>query len=313
MEPRFLLDTEITDEQIREYSLRLFGGPDENLVTRELATQIPLSIEGKRVSIDGHSFEAPDAAVAMVYPHPLNRDRYVSITAATSPTGMFFANLLPSGVDFVVSDCRLGGENGPPEEELHIVSGCFDATWSYRDEYCIEGNAAERAKAASRIAPVALDAGVDGVRLMLSQLLESKSSGSFAQMMRDSNWQGKPITLDGTEYYSGIGVQVLHQPCTVTYDLAGAGWTRLRATIGIEIADRDKLEKRQKDNTRVFFVVAGDGKELYKSPVFRWDSKSVEMDVDVAGVKKLRLTVDNEAAWHNAATSVDWADSRLER
>jgi hypothetical protein len=47
--------------------------------------------------------------------------------------------------------------------------------------------------------------------------------------------------------------------------------------------------------------------------VFRWDSKPAEMDVDIEGVKKLTLTVDNEVTWHNAATSVDWADIRLER
>ena len=37
------------------------------------------------------------------------------------------------------------------------------------------------------------------------------------------------------------------------------------------------------------------------------------MDVDVSGVKALELEVGNEARWHNAASSVNWANLRLER
>lgn len=57
----------------------------------------------------------------------------------------------------------------------------------------------------------------------------------------------------------------------------------------------------------------GDGEELYRSPTFQWDSEPVEMDVDISGVETLELRVANEVTWFNIASSVNWADVRLEK
>ena len=312
--PRCFLDTEITDKQIETYSLILYGGPDENLVTRKLIEHIPLTIEPDAITVAGQRFAAKDAAVGMVYPHPRNAARCVAIHAGNSPAGMFFANQLDDGFDFVISDARIHPDDDVPGEKLRIVAGYFDRDWQYAEAFAIRGDDEVRAQAVRRKAPAHLTAAVDAERLYLSDVLEAKSAGSFANMQRDRNWQGKPITLAGKTYGRGIGVRVWHQPCTATYDLAGAGWTRLRATLGIELDRKpDQLEEKHKRGTRVYFVVAGDGKQLYRSPTFRWDSAPVEMDVGVAGVKTLELKVANEVAWHNAASSVDWAGLRLER
>ena len=311
VEPRRLVDTEVTDEQMRSFSLILIGGPEDNAVTRKLIDRVPLAIEPGAVTIDGQSFECKDAAVGMVYPHPLNPERYVSILAATSATGMFLADRMDDDWDFVIHD----GLEIPdtPGEKLRVVSGYFGHGWRYREGFAVRGDAAVRAKAFRRNAPRHLTAVVKTRQLMLSDLLEAEASGSFAWMSRDRNWQGKPIRLGGRKYASGIGVEVWHEPCKVTYDLAGGGWERLKAAVGIEIDKPEKLEDRQKKGTRVFFVVRGDGRQLYRSPTFHWDSPPAEMDVDVAGVKLLELEVGNEATWHCAASSVNWADVRLTR
>ena len=57
----------------------------------------------------------------------------------------------------------------------------------------------------------------------------------------------------------------------------------------------------------------GRGNTSYRSPVFRWDSPPLDLDVDVSGVAELQLEVGNEVTWHNAASSVNWADLRLGR
>jgi len=313
VEPRFFLDTEITNLDVRRYSLLLFGGPDENLVARKLAKDVPLTLEPDAVTIGGERFPVTDAAVRMAYPHPLNPDRYVAVTAGNSAAGMFLTDRLPDDVDFVIADGRIRTDDDLPGETFLVASGCFDGAWRYCEDYVTRGDDALRAKAPRRKAPTHLSTKVHGKRLYLSDLLEAKSEGSFAIMMRDRNWQGKPIRLGRRTYRRGIGVQVSHEPCTATYDLAGGGWTRLRATLGIEIDDPAKLEPKQKDGTRVFFIVRGDGQELFRSPTFRWNSRPVELDVDITGVEQLQLGVGNEVQWHNAATSVNWADLRLER
>ena len=314
VEPRFFLDTEVTQEQIRKYSLQLFGGPDENQVTRELIGDLPLKIEPGRITIGPNSFAVEDAAVSMVYPNPRYPERYVGIVAANSPAGMYWANHLPGHFDFAVDDFRLSrpGEE-IPYEKVRIAAGYFDHNWQYDDKYVELGEPAVRANTTARKAPTRLSAASNDNELLLSRLLEASSSGSFNFMMRDLNLEGKPIRLGGKKYASGIAVGVSHEPCTATYDLAGGNWKRLRATIGIEIDKPQELEKKQKEGTRIYFLVFGDGEELYRSPVFRSASKPVKIDVDIAGVKALRLQVANEAVWHNAASSINWANIRLEK
>jgi hypothetical protein len=65
--------------------LVLIGGPEANAVTRRLIDRLPLRMEGERVTIDGQTFDAPGAAVGLVYPNPLNVERYVAVCAATAP------------------------------------------------------------------------------------------------------------------------------------------------------------------------------------------------------------------------------------
>ncbi|MFW6162569.1 MAG: NPCBM/NEW2 domain-containing protein [Planctomycetota bacterium] len=143
-----------------------------------------------------------------------------------------------------------------------------------------------------------------------------QGSGGWGFMLRVLG-AGEAAALEadgrGNTSYRGIGVAFWHEPCTATYDLADAGWSRLRAVLGIEIDEPAQLEPKQKANTRVFFVVRGDGEELYRSPVFRWDSRPVELDLDVSGVSELQLKIGNEARWHCAASSINWADLRLEK
>jgi pimeloyl-ACP methyl ester carboxylesterase len=314
VEPRYFLDTQITDEQVRKYTLILFGGPQENLVTQRLAKDLPLKLTPEGVTLAGRHLPAKDASVVMVYPHPLAAGRYVCVHAGNSPAGMFFANRFVEEADFTVADALTSPDT--PLEELCVVSGHFDCHWQYEDRFAWRGDAAKRAKAVRMKAPTVLSvagAAVGGGSLWLADLLPAKAAGSFAMMQRDRNWQGRPIHLGGKAYDRGIGVAVWHEPCVATFDLAGGNFKRLRATIGIAIDKPEKLEPKQKDGTQVYFVVRGDGKELYRSPTFKWDSAPVEMTVPIVGIKTLELEVANEATWHNAAISVDWADVRLEK
>ncbi len=150
---------------------------------------------------------------------------------------------------------------------------------------------------------------------MLSELLETQASGSFQYMERDLNWLGHSLKLANKTYDSGIGVLAdWHEPCFVIYDLTDGGWKHLRATIGIELTkEPERVEQTEKDETQIYFIVRGDGEELYRSPIFRWDSDPVDIDVDITGVKKLELRVANEATLPNAVSSVNWADVRLEK
>jgi len=310
--PRYFLDNEITDEHIRQYSLFLFGGPADNAVTRKLIDRIPLKVDGTHVEIDGHAFESVNAAVRMVYPNPLNRDRYVVVRAATSPEGMFNAAQLPGSFDFTISDGRvfIGDDVG----STYLAEGFFDRRWRYSEAYVRRGDPEMRARAVTLKAPRYLTAAVETNCLMLADVLETKATGRFKHMQRDLNWQQHPIQLAGKEYAEGIGVHVAHgRPSILSYDLSGTGWKRLRGTIGIQIDDPEDLTDLNKQHTAVTVAVVGDGKQLYQSPTFSWNSQPATLDVDIEGVNTFEIRVSNKSLMHYRLDSVNLAAIRLER
>ncbi len=308
VEPRYFKDTEITDEQIHSYSLVLYGGPEDNAVTARLIKDIPLTIGPDRITIDGRAFDVHNAAVRMVYAHSLNADRNVTILAANSPTAMFWADRLPDDADFVIDDGRVGSEN---DYFRNVVAwGRFDCHWRLNEKYLTVGDPSHRLAAPVRKVPRHLTTTVAARRLMLSDALETAARGNVRLMMRDLNWEGKPITLGGKTYTKGIAVNCWDEPCLAAYDLSGGDWKRLKATIGIEMDPKGR-ESEGDLATRVIFVVRGDGKELYKSPPFGVGSKPVNIDVNVSGINKLELEVLSRSK--NITSSVDWADIRLEK
>ncbi|MCJ7544782.1 MAG: NPCBM/NEW2 domain-containing protein, partial [Phycisphaerae bacterium] len=304
VEPRVFLDTEMTDEQIRTYSLTLYGGPADNAVTARLIQDIPLKIEPQRITLDGQAFDVRDAAVRLVYAHPWNDDRLVTILAGNSADGMFRVNLLTDDGDFAIDDGRIDLQR----DVGHLAAwGWFDHNWRLNPKYVTTGNPSLRATLPVRKAPRHITAAVPDKKLSLADLLETSSVGSFATMMRDRNWQGKPLRLAGRTYASGIAVECWDETCKATWDLTGGDWKRLRATLGIELDARPQdIPPPVIKATALVFIVRGDGKELYRSPPFGIDSKPAEIDVDIAGVKALELEVSNNHR-DSAASSVNWA------
>ncbi len=311
--PRYFLDTEVTDEIVRKYSLELYGGPEANLVTRKLIDQLPFGIDGDNVTIDTRTFNARDSAVGVICPNPMNPERYVSLFAGTSLRGMYLCNRVEQGFDYCVTDVGKLAEEETKWGDLNIVMGSFDHQWKYEPEYAVEGNPGLRARASLIGGPSIGSAKVDADLLYLSDLLETRALGTFAEMRRDTNWDYLPIRLGDKTHAKGIGVQALRQTSLVEYDIAGGGWSRLKSTIGIEMNDPSILKPGRKDKTSVYFVVLGDGKELYRSPMFEKNVPPEEIDIDVAGVKTLRLEVARKYQLGYLGSSVNWADLRMEK
>jgi len=163
--PRVFRDDQITQEEQRRYSLLLIGGPAENRITRQLAPRLPLKVAPDGFIIDGHKYAATDAVVQMIYPHPLAKERYVTVVAATSANGMYFWNPplwntslgLPTNYwDWTVQDGRrvklASGAFGP--ERGWVAAGVFNQHWRRDDRWVYFGDAELRRSSPLRHAPV---------------------------------------------------------------------------------------------------------------------------------------------------------------
>jgi len=135
-EPRVFKDTELSESDMKNYSLILYGGPTENLISKKLEKNIPLRITSNEIEISGKKFSANDAYVQMIYPHPLNNERYVSVIGATSGAGMFFYNGFTNDCDFIIQDGTIGHLN----DRIFIARGLFNYNWQITDELLERGN-----------------------------------------------------------------------------------------------------------------------------------------------------------------------------
>jgi hypothetical protein len=107
---------------------------------------------------------------------------------------------------------------------------------------------------------------------------------------------GKPISLDGKKYTSGLGC---HAPCEIKYDLARQ-YKHFISDIGID----DEVG----DNGSARFEVWVDGEKVYEKEM-KGTSSTETVNVDVSGKNELKLIVDPMGP--ESYDHVSWADARL--
>jgi pimeloyl-ACP methyl ester carboxylesterase len=135
-------DIELNSEIIHRYNLILFGGPETNAVTAKIMKDLPLSTKNDRLIIDGQQIEKDDVAFQMVYPNPLNPEKYVVIKGGTSPkaeelSGLFNVIYSGSGLpDFIIYD-ETAKEKG---WAAIIAAGFFDINWKFDNSLAYKKN-----------------------------------------------------------------------------------------------------------------------------------------------------------------------------
>ncbi len=113
---------------------------------------------------------------------------------------------------------------------------------------------------------------------------------------RDKHLEGGPISLGRKTYSKGIS---MHARCVLEYEVTG--YNVFRCTLGID----DAMEGMG----QAFARIDGDGKELFTTPITSKD-KPQEVELKIAGMSKLRLTVDYGDDGDLGA-HVDFAEARV--
>ncbi|HLX64630.1 MAG TPA: prolyl oligopeptidase family serine peptidase [Planctomycetota bacterium] len=80
-EARVVKDTDVTDAQIKESNLVLWGDPSSNAILAKIADKLPLKWNEKEVAIGAASYPAANHVALMIYPNPLNPQKYLVLNS----------------------------------------------------------------------------------------------------------------------------------------------------------------------------------------------------------------------------------------
>jgi len=133
----------------------------------------------------------------------------------------------------------------------------------------------------------------------LDELDMSRSTSGWNSTQRNRSVDGNPLRINGKQYQHGVGT---HPPGAIRVNLDG-GCSRFTALVGIDD------EKGSGGSAE--FIVRGDGKELYKSPVMSCGQPPQKVDVDLRGIKKLDLIVTIGGDTY-ANDHTDWVEAKFE-
>lgn len=74
-------DRAVSNEDIRQHHLVLFGDPGSNKTLTKVAGKLPFRWTAKQIQIGGRVFEGEGQTLVAIYPNPLNPERYVVINS----------------------------------------------------------------------------------------------------------------------------------------------------------------------------------------------------------------------------------------
>ncbi|MBI0292932.1 beta-galactosidase [Streptomyces sp. PRKS01-29] len=142
----------------------------------------------------------------------------------------------------------------------------------------------------------------------VSDLPFQSSSNGWGPVERDrsvgenAGGDGLPLSLHDTGYEKGLGT---HAASSVQVWLGGS-CTTFHAALGLD----QETYGRSDGPATVAYTVLADGTPVYESGTVGRDTATKEIDVDVAGARRLELVV-SDAGDGNALDHADWADAKL--
>ncbi|MFT5466760.1 MAG: hypothetical protein ACI8UO_001860 [Verrucomicrobiales bacterium] len=126
-------DRDVTDEDIANHNLILWGDHSSNQLIAKILQQLPVSWDDEAITIGEQKFDSKHHALLMIYPNPLNPERYVVLNSSFTYREYDYLNnarqvsKLP---DWAVVDVRTPMTSQGPGEV--VAADFFGEKWEVR-------------------------------------------------------------------------------------------------------------------------------------------------------------------------------------
>lgn len=325
--PRLKADAELTEQDVSDYNLLLFGGPSANSVTARLMPRLPVRVEGDAVVVGEERYAGDDVGLMACYPNPENPQRMVAVVAGTTPAALYQAYdrtglWFDWGIydkykwfDYAVYDSRTAG----PESFLTV--GFFDNLWQLAPQggtpagggIAWQGLPEARDSARPQRFPAlksAAEAQEDQVHLSdVRPLTISQYRGAVGF---DRSYWGSAIRLGEEEFDKGLGIR---PPSSLSFALGGP-FREFTAKVGLMRGSGEALSPARVAAEEVVFEVYGDDRLLASSGPLNWGeggSSRALLRASLTGVGVLTLIARPTGAATWLLGEAAWADPVVTR
>jgi hypothetical protein len=123
-------DRDLTAKDISAYNVILFGDPTSNSILKRIESKLPVEWKQKEIIIGNQSVPRRGHVPVMIFPNPLNPDRYVVINSGFTFREYDYLNnarQTPKLPDWGLIDIRRGATSQFPGEVK--AAGFFDENW----------------------------------------------------------------------------------------------------------------------------------------------------------------------------------------
>jgi dienelactone hydrolase len=130
---RVVNDTDVTEEMIQSANLILWGDPSSNKVTAQIADKLPIRWTAESLDVGEKHYESAHHAPVLIYPNPLNPNRYVVLNSSFTYRDYAYLNnarQVPMLPDWAVIDLRVPPGNVWPGKVA--AADFFDEAWQLK-------------------------------------------------------------------------------------------------------------------------------------------------------------------------------------
>ncbi len=128
-------DSSVDQVDAANHHLVLWGDPASNLVLTKILPKLPIQWTADKISVAGMSFDSSHHILAMIYPNPLNPERYVVLNSGFTFREYDYLNnarQTPKLPDWAVIDLRVAPNSRYPGKV--VAAGFFDENWKFKPQ-----------------------------------------------------------------------------------------------------------------------------------------------------------------------------------
>ncbi|HEX4149369.1 MAG TPA: hypothetical protein VHY20_10290, partial [Pirellulales bacterium] len=126
-------DDEVTEADIAAHHLVLWGDAQANRLLARMADQLPLRWEGEQLVVAGERYAAQSHAPVLIFPNPLNRQRYVVVNSGFTFRDYDYLNnarQVPKLPDWAVIELSTPPDGRAPGKVA--AADFFDEHWEFK-------------------------------------------------------------------------------------------------------------------------------------------------------------------------------------